>query len=340
MSRLRVDLSAVSGAVLLVGLVVLAGCAPGTAEPAKRDRLVFRLDYLVQGPHTPVFLGLEKGYFEQEGITLEVYEGKGSATTVKLIGADQGDFGQADYGTMAAAIGEGVPVKGIFAIAQRNPRGVAVLEESGIREPKDLKGKTVAMVAGGAQAIMLPAFLAANGLREDDVKFVSMASAQQQPALFGKKVDVIFSWATNSPIEYAAEQEKIKVRRLAFADYGVNLLSTGLLASNKTISERPELAKRFIRAISRSWEAAQREPEEAVQATLRRFPDREAQILRLELTNMLKHLHTAETDGKPVGWMAEKDWATTIELLRKYGNTEFKTTDPKTFYTDDFIAAK
>ncbi|MBI4494253.1 MAG: ABC transporter substrate-binding protein [Chloroflexi bacterium] len=330
---------------VLVGVFLLQGCAPATpagggAGGKTRETAIFRLDYLVAGSHAAVFLAQEKGFFDEEGLALEIYEGRGSATTVKLIGAGQGEFGQADYGTMTPAIGEGLPVKGVFAAIQKNPLRMVVREDSGIKEPKDLKGKTIANVPGGAQAVMLPAFLAANGLSESDVKFVNMDASQQRPSFFEKKVDAIMNWATSNPLEPLAEKEKIKIRLMPFSDYGVDMLSTGFLVSNKTIAERPELIRRFMRAAARGFEAAVAQPEAAVQATLKRYPDRDGDMLLLELRNIIAHLHTKGSESKPIGWAAEQDWANTINLINKYGGKELKTTNPKDYYTNDFIPQK
>ena len=64
--------------LLAFGLVLL--CA-GTAQAQPKDKVVMMLNWFVYGEHAPFFLGKERGYFEAEGIDLQIQEGRGSAAT-------------------------------------------------------------------------------------------------------------------------------------------------------------------------------------------------------------------------------------------------------------------
>jgi len=95
-------------AVLLVLLAFLAPAAPGDAQ--QRDKVVLLLNWYNYGEHGPFYLGLARGYYREEGIDLEIQEGRGSGPTIQAVGAGSAQFGYADVGTTIRAVTRGAPV--------------------------------------------------------------------------------------------------------------------------------------------------------------------------------------------------------------------------------------
>src|SRR5262245_12936026 len=60
-------------------------CAAGGASA--QDKVTFRLNWIMYGFHTPFYLGLERGYYREEGIALEIGEGQGSVRSAQTVGA-------------------------------------------------------------------------------------------------------------------------------------------------------------------------------------------------------------------------------------------------------------
>ena len=69
---------------LFCGLV--ASLLAANAAQAQ-DKVTFRLNWLLYGFHTPFYLGLERGYYKEEGIDLTIGEGQGSVRAVQTVGA-------------------------------------------------------------------------------------------------------------------------------------------------------------------------------------------------------------------------------------------------------------
>ncbi|MBI3079667.1 MAG: ABC transporter substrate-binding protein [Deltaproteobacteria bacterium] len=316
---------------LALGAVLVAGDAWAQA----RDKVSFRMAWILYGQTPSYYYGKEKGFFLEEGIDLTILEGQGSATTVKLVAAGTDTFGSADYGTMAKGIAQGIPVKGIFGILQTHPMGVATSQELGVRRPQDLVGKSVAVAAGGGDQQVLPAFLAANGLT-GRVKVVQLSSgAAKREAILARRVDGIVAYANEQVPQI--EAAGMKLNYLPFAEHGVRLLGMGILANTKTLKEKPELTRRFLRGMARSLLAAQRDPEGAVGAALKVFRERDRAVTLKELTLSFPLYHTPNTAGKPLGWMARQDWETNQEILLKYGGQE-KRLPIEDYFTNEFIA--
>src|SRR3979490_3158022 len=94
-----------TGHLLSAGLAVVAvtaGMPLGTSLAASAaDELSLRLDYLPQGYHAPLFYGVAKGYYAEQGINLKIADGKGSNASLQAVAAGNDTIVLANYATMA-----------------------------------------------------------------------------------------------------------------------------------------------------------------------------------------------------------------------------------------------
>jgi hypothetical protein len=88
-------------------------------------------------------------------------------------------------------ISQGAKMKVLATILQGNPNQVTALKKTGLKSVADMKGRSVAMPNGGSQVAMFPLVLAANGLKETDIKLVNMPPDSMVPSLLQGTVDVI-----------------------------------------------------------------------------------------------------------------------------------------------------
>jgi NitT/TauT family transport system substrate-binding protein len=281
-------------------------------------------------------VALEKGFYEQEKLTVTIREGRGSSVTVQTVAAGVDHFGWADFGVLAGAVVKGLPVKGIAGVIQKGTAGIITLQESGIKKPQDLVGKTVALFAGSFESVLFPAFLAASGVDKKDIKIVSITPRARYPALMNKKVD-----ATGGSTPFGVslvESKGFKTYSMLYADYGVNTLGHGILTNTDLIKKDPGLAGRFVKATLKGWQYSVTHPEEAINTLIKLFPkkkDRKGAFLR-QLSLLFQNLTTENTKGKPLGWQSQKDWERTVTTLKKYGRLE-KLLPVENFYTNQFI---
>jgi NitT/TauT family transport system substrate-binding protein len=107
-------------------------------------------------------------------------------------------------------------------------------------------------------------------------------------------------------------------------------------AHESTIAEQPDLVERFVRASVRSWEAAQEDPEAAVDAALKVKPDlnRESTLKQLQVD--LDLLFSPNTQDQGIGHGAPEDWQHTKELLTQYRDLQTDR-EATSFYTNEFL---
>lgn len=321
----------------LLGIALLASLLsmplPQDASAQSLQKVTFRYSWVLYGHAPAYYYAKELGLFAKEGLDVAILTGTGSGTNVKLMGAGENTFGEADYGTMMLGIARGVPVMGVYGVLQTHPMAVTTRADLGVSKPADLAGKSIAVAAGGADQAVLPAFLAANDLT-GKVKVVQLSSGgAKREALIQKKVDGIVAYVNEQVPQI--EAAGVKVNSLRFADYGAPLLGIGIMINTHNPPDK-EITRKFLRAVTRGFEAAQKNPEAAVDAALRVFPERKRDTTLTELMASFPLFHTKNTDGKPLGWTDAKDWETAQEIMLKYGGMQ-KKLPLERLYTNDFV---
>lgn len=318
------------GAVVAGAAVVAAGWPGATAQ----DKVTFRMNWYWGGIHAPFALAKERGYFEKAGVNVEIGEGKGSATTVQLVGTKSDTFGWADGVTLTQNAAKGVPVRAVATILNVLPYAVVSLDEKGIRTAKDLEGKSLAITPGDGLTQTWPAVVAANKLNADSIKLIHMDPKAKIPAVTEKRADALLGGADDQAI--AMEVKGFKTRVLRFADMGVTSVGFTILAHQDTIRDRPDLVRKVVAASVKGFEEALRDPEAAVAALLKLAPLADRETVRRQLAVDLGMLFSASNPQKRLGWGPPDDWAATLDLLKKYRGLE--TNLPATaFYTNEFL---
>src|ERR1700744_5575618 len=113
--------------ISLVALLLLLPAANAQDKPSAR--VVLLLNWYVDSEHAPFFLGVERGYFAEEGIDLQIQEGRGSVPTVQAVAAGTADFGYADAASVIKAASQGAPVITTGVLLQKSPMALIGLTE-------------------------------------------------------------------------------------------------------------------------------------------------------------------------------------------------------------------
>jgi len=182
-------------AAALVALVALPAFAQG------KDKVVLLLNWYVYSEHAPFFLGKERGYFDQEGIDLDIQEGRGSGVTVQAVAAGTATFGYADVATMIKAASKGAPVTAVGVALQTSPMSAMGFADRNIRKPEDIKGKTVAVTPGDSMSQIWPLFLKKTGLKDSDFKTVSGDAQTKLNAVMNNQADLLLGYVMDQAIK-------------------------------------------------------------------------------------------------------------------------------------------
>ncbi|GIH06547.1 sulfonate ABC transporter substrate-binding protein [Rhizocola hellebori] len=321
-------------ALLLV--VTAAGCGasdPGpTGRPAALKNVTLTLNWVPYGEHAPFYYGKMKGFYENEGINLEIKPGGGSGKTIQAVAQEQTDFGWADTPPLLKGIHTGMKVKSVGVFLQKGPASIEFLADKGITTPSDLKGKTVGGTPGDAMYATFPAWLKANGMQAADVKVVNVDAAGKIAALTEGKVDAIMGFFHDQAPTIEGNTGK-KVNYLLFADHGMNMLGTGLVVNENYLAKNADLVKAFVRATQKSWAEAANNIAAAADAMVAMAEQEPAKaVLVKQLTLAIPLLQ-----GAP-GVNTEAKWVETISLMSQYA--ELKDAGSPSKYWDSTYAGK
>jgi NitT/TauT family transport system substrate-binding protein len=322
-----------SAALAVLGWAVL------TVSPASAaDKVVLMLNWYVYGEHAPFYYGKAKGIFAAENIDLEIQEGRGSAATTQAVAAKTADFGYVDVPTMMRAAIKGAPVVATGVLLQTSPMSVMGFVDKNIRKPEDLKGKTVAITPADSMTQIWPLFLKKTGLKESDFQTVAGDGQTKLNAVINGQADVLLGYVMDQSMKIKDATGK-EVYPIKFADYGINMVSSGIIANADYVKANADLVRRFMAAITKAVEAAEQDPKAAAQAILDANPKGgkiDTLTQGFELTIPL--YRTSETKGRRPFQVTDQNMTDTVNLLVEYGGLDPKAKDnPKAFYTNDYL---
>ena len=309
------------GAVWAAGLAALLGLATIFASTGThaQEKIIVQTDWAPHGMHAGLHLAVEKGWFKEAGLDVEVQDGRGSNATIQQVAAGQIDIGFAQLGAMASAVSNGMPVTSIMGFVRAGDNGLMVPRDSGWTSLEDLRGKRIAVPAGGATAAFTDAFFEAAGMSRDDFVVVNVDSSAMVSTYTSGGADAVLSTvAFFQPIvEDVRPSEGI-----LFSDVGLRVPGYGLVVLHETLESRAEDLETFVEVQQRTWEYIfDGNEEEAADAIIKQRPD-----MRLDRDVMLGQLkaymplfNTPNTEGKPIGWQSEQDW---VDALTAMENAE------------------
>jgi NitT/TauT family transport system substrate-binding protein len=229
-------------------------------------------------------------------------------------------------------IAGGAKMKVIATILQGNPNAVTALKKTGLKSVADMKGRSVAMPNAGSQSSMFPLVLAANGLKESDIKLVNMPPSSMVASLIQGQVDVILGSVDQYDI--ALRDQGQEFVSYLFIDSGAPTVSTSIIASDEFLAKNPDAVKKFVAASLKGWYATLDKPAEAVAAMKKMFPDANEKLApaQIDATKFLMCVNRAKFVGKAT----PDQWEDTVKIFAKIGVLP-DNVPAKSYYTYDFL---
>lgn len=319
--------------ILVLSLVLIfAGASGGMAE-----KITLKLNWVPGGDHCFYFVAKEKGLYEQQGLDVNIERGRGSGDTVKRVDLGTVDVGLADTGTLVVARSKGAKVKDIAIIYANSPNGIKTRWDTGIKGPRDLEGRMVGVPAGDAQRVLWPALAKANGVNMDKVRLINIKPGAKAQSLAAKKVDAVFDWVVGETQYWAAGLDRDKLILIPWAKWGVNPYGNALMASEKTIAERPEMLRKFLRATMEAWQWSIENVDEAMAIFVKYNPEVPPLAAKIRFVNDIRKLVDVEMNREyKLGWIDVKRMKATVDNINKYFSVE-KPVRFDEMYTMEFL---
>ena len=316
--------------LLLIALLAALLPAGAPAQPKQPDKITLRLDWINSGYHAVWYYARDKNIFAEQGLDLEVLEGRGSDLTAQTVANGSVMFGTSDAGAVIGLASQGLPVKIVGSYFKTTPLAFIYPKKSGWKSMKDMAG---ASVGYGAFLAPVPAAIKSAGL-EGKLRLIKMEPAAVPASLLEGRVDAImsFGFLQVPPLE----AKGLPVATFPIGDVGINVPGLALITGTDMIKKNPDVVRRFVLAAQKALEATQKDPQGAIEALLKRSPtlDRAVHLRILELSFPLFASENAK--GKPLAWVPPQDIEKAQEILISFGSV--KNRQPiETYFTNEFV---
>src|ERR687892_999908 len=295
------------------------------------DKIGLSLEWFVNVDHVPILAGLSNGFFEDEGIDLQLVEPVNHEAGMELVAAGKLDFAITEpiHLPGAVAAGEdnssaGLP---IVAIGRYFETGFGILVKSEtISSPKDLKGKTIAAPLGIYAPIIVRHMARYDGVEEEavsdkDFKFTNVGYYLID-ALAKGKADAAFAAFENYEM-IEASLRGLKTKLLRFIDYGVPSYGYLVFVTHKQNTKQDrgkDIIRRFLRSISKSVEYTLEKKDEALYSFLETVPLLDNELTRQSYPATLKCYRT-DTSLQLEEWERLAEFANDAGLVGRNNNS-------------------
>src|SRR6266851_8258097 len=198
--------------------------------------------------------------------------GRASGDSIAKVDTGRADAGLADAAVVIASVGRGTTIKTVGMVFDKTPLNIFSLKSKPLAKPKDLEGTTLGAPPGDSQRQMFPAFAKVNGIDASKVTWVNIEPAAKIAAVAEKRMDGVGDYNTGLPL-YEKAAGKGNVVMMPWANFGFDLYSMSIIASAKTMKERPKVLKDFLEASYMGWRDVMADPKAAMEIFKKRVPE-------------------------------------------------------------------
>src|SRR5262249_15561493 len=188
---------------------------------------------------------------------------------------------------------------------------------------------------GDGQRQMFPAFAKLTGIDASKVTWVNVEPAAKVVALAEKRVDSVADYTTGLPF-YEKAMGKGNALMMPWANHGFDLYSMSIIASEKTMGERPKALRAFLEASYLGWRDVMTDPKSALEIFKKRVPEIDLAIIEPNMLMGLELMKTERYAKNGIGWMDDKKMCASVELVNTYMGVP-KPVDCKDVYTNEFL---
>ncbi len=310
------------------------GLALQEAFAQASEKATVRFTWKFKGEYAPLFLALDKGYYKAEGLDVDLAEGSGAQTVLKLLATGSEKFGYGPAVSAATAISQGLPVKVIALYQTGAPMGVISFPDVPLKTPKDLEGKRLAISVGETFGDMLIPFTRINHVDIAKIQQIQMDASARTTQFLTRKVDVMSVYLSNE-LPQVEKRAGVKFNVLRVSDFGLNVLGAAMMVGNAFAERSPETVKRMLRATAKGYRDAMANPKAAAKAMAKymKVPE-DAEVLDRQVEETV--VSTNAPAGKPLGWQESADWEANLALLKETGGIS-EVRPLSAYYSNDFL---
>lgn len=316
------------------------GTSVGSGGTEQPEVVNFSLNWFPLADHAAYYVALEKGYYTDVGLAVNILQGSGSADSLRRVNIGQADLALADTGVIINGIRSGASVKMVMMVMDRGWAAIWAKKGSGIATVKDLCGKKIGAPVADANRALWPALANAKGLDPNCVQWVDIQPAAKYQTLASSSVDAVLDSVTGAPFVYKALGGKENTVEITYADNGVDIPAISMIASETMVKERPKVIEKFITATLKGWQDVFSDPQAALEIEKKYWPSLDMDTYKLNLDLVESLMQTDNFKHNGVGHFDKDKMAETVDVLQKYFEAKGTIDEATSTYTDQFVTTK
>ena len=332
MNRLR--LGAVAGALVVTAMLTASSSTASANNSASMTTVNFLTDFVANGVQAPFYYGINKGYYKREGIDLKVITGTGSVNTIIAVTAGQADIGDALSANLAQAADKGTSLTSVGWFRANSAFAFFCDKKLDIKSVAKLKGHSILVAPGTAQANLLSGVLAAGGLSTGDVTVDSVAAKTIGSTYAGGQADCITQTLGDAPTFAKLRPSTV----ISWSAAGFAVPGFSFFVTPSYLSAHKDVVAGFLRATYKSIADAVHNPDGAVAAFQRANPMVDPNLAKEQFTaSQVVYCTTAAVkSGSALGAMTAQEWSSLVSLLQKDAGLS-SSVKPTQLFTDQFF---
>lgn len=335
--KFKKSVSLITTSLLTLGLIT--GCTNKDNKEEDNsglEKVTVVLDWTPNTNHTGLYVALDKGYYKEQGLDVEIVQPSDGNATI-IVATNKADFGvsyQEDV-TYAKTSEDPLPIKAISTIIQHNTSGFASPASKNIKTVKDFENKTYGGWGSESEKATLNAVMTNNGADFDTVKILDVGEDDFFTAT-KREIDIFNVFEGWTGVEAKLRGEEINFIATKDLDKRLDYYTPLLITNDKIINANPELAKKFLAATSKGYEDCVNNPEESAKILLKYAPEINEE-LAIESQKFLADKYI--DDAPRWGEMKDSIWNNYTDFMMEYKliNKDMKVSDA---YTNEFLPNK
>jgi NitT/TauT family transport system substrate-binding protein len=305
---------------MLHRLVTAAAGLLAAAAAQAQTEMPFALDWKFEGPAAPYFVAIDKGYFADAGLSVEVTAGQGSLDAIPKVATGAFPVGFADINSLIRFLDQnpGAPVIGAMMIYDKPAFAIVGRHSLGVSEPKDLEGRVLGAPPPDGAWAQFPIFAVENELDVAAITVEPVGFPTREPMLAEGAVAAVTGFSFSSFLNLSrlgVPEDDISV--MLMADHGVDLYGNAVIVNTDFAAANPDAVKGFLAAVAMGWKDAIADPAGAMDSLIARNQAADAGLeqRRLELA-VEANVLTDWVRANGMGGIDEGRMANAIEQIR------------------------
>lgn len=300
----------------------VCGCAQNTAssQDGALEELSIVLDWYPNGSHVFLYEAIEKGYYAEEGLKINVEFPSNTNDAISMTSAGKADIGfYYMHDVIQANANQNIPVVSIGAAVQKPVNVMMSLSSNNIKTVADLKGKRIGYGGSVLNEAFVETMLKSAGLSKDDAELIDVGFELMSSMTTGQVDATIGGFISHEVPEL--QNQGFEVDYIKPTENGVPEYTELVFVTSKETSEKKaDQLRRFLKATKKGFEAVKANPGEGVDNLIKNQNTENFPLNKdVEAKSVNTILSLAETDNAPFLSQSEQTWQKNIDWMLETG---------------------